>query len=277
MVHTIWVKSKEKRPASVSELPPVPKQDLNAEPTASSLKNDPQAGTPARTSVPPKTPSGPPPFTAPTSDENGFLELRPLPRPYHGRSRLLMIGLIVLALFCSWYALSRPAPLRGNPTPEAEKLQPVVEQYAAEYGIADHISELMAIMHVESGGKGEDVFQSSESLGLPPNSLSREESIEQGTRFYASLLDRARELGVDQDAVFQAYNFGSGYLDYVARNGGQHTSELAEAFSREYAQGRQVPYNNPIAIERNGGWRYDYGNMFYVDLIHQYLNADSTS
>lgn len=209
----------------------------------------------------------------PDSAQPNALELKPLPKPGSSKiSRLIMLFCLALALGCSVFVLTRPEPLRGNPTPEAEKLQPIVEQYAAKYGIADHISELMAIMHVESGGRGQDVFQSSESLGLAPNSLSQEESIEQGTKFYASLLERANELGVDQAAVFQAYNFGSGYLDYVAARGGVHTDALAEAFSREYSGGRQVPYNNPIAVARNGGWRYDYGNMFYADLIEQYLS-----
>lgn len=206
-------------------------------------------------------------------------ELPSLPKPGRSRrSRFLIGAMLALVLFCSWYALTHSTPssapsAQDNGVP-VSPLQPVVEAYAAEYGISDHIDELMAIMHVESGGRGEDVFQSSESLGLPPNSLSREESIEQGCKFYASLLDEAKELGVDQDSVFQAYNFGTGYLYYVAQNGGHHTRRLAENFSKEYAQGRVVTYNNPIAVEANGGWRYDYGNMFYVDLIHQYLKTN---
>lgn len=126
-------------------------------------------------------------------------------------------------------------------------------------------------MTVESNGQAEDVFQSSESLGLPPNTLNRDESIRQGIEYYKSLLDRAAELGVDQDAVFQAYNFGIGYLDYVAANGGIHTRELAEQFSKDYSQGKIVSYPNPVAVNANGGWRYQYGNMFYVDLIHEVL------
>ena len=35
--------------------------------------------------------------------------------------------------------------------------------------------------------------------------------------------------------------------------------------------GEKVSYPNPIAIPINGGWRYNYGNMFYVQLVTQYL------
>ena len=30
---------------------------------------------------------------------------------------------------------------------------------------------------------------------------------------------------------------------------------------------------NPIAVAKNGGWRYGYGNMFYVELVNQYLTV----
>ena len=34
-----------------------------------------------------------------------------------------------------------------------------------------------------------------------------------------------------------------------------------------------MTYSNPIAIKENGGWRYNYGNMFYVMLVKQYLTT----
>ncbi|MFU0788930.1 MAG: Peptidase P60 [Virgibacillus proomii] len=57
------------------------------------------------------------------------------------------------------------------------KHQPMVVKYAQEYGISEYVSTLLAIIQVESGGKVPDVMQSSESLGLPPNSLDAEASI----------------------------------------------------------------------------------------------------
>ena len=52
--------------------------------------------------------------------------------------------------------------------------RPMVEKYAREYGISEYVNVLLAIIQVESGGTAEDVMQSSESLGLPPNSLDTE-------------------------------------------------------------------------------------------------------
>src|SRR5690625_2011610 len=75
--------------------------------------------------------------------------------------------------------------------------QPMVERYASEYDISEHVPSLLAIIAVESGGSAEDVMQSSESLGLSPNSLGTEESIEQGTKYFAELLQAAEANEVD--------------------------------------------------------------------------------
>lgn len=87
-------------------------------------------------------------------------------------------------------------------------------------------------MQVESAGLGNDVMQASESLSLPLNTLNPEESIEQGVSFFASLLSKADRLGLDLNSVIQAYNYGSGFLDYVYEHGGIYSFELAEEFSR---------------------------------------------
>ena len=95
-------------------------------------------------------------------------------------------------------------------SPEVLALKELVEKYARMYGISDHVNTLLAIIQVESGGLLEDVMQSSESLGLPPNSLGKEASINQGCKYYAELVRRANSLGCDLDSVIQAYNYGGG-------------------------------------------------------------------
>src|SRR5690625_680853 len=149
--------------------------------------------------------------------------------------------------------------------------QPMVEKYAQEYGISEYVAMLLAIIQVESGGKLTDVMQSSESLGLPPNSLDTEASIKQGTKYFSDLLLSAKASGVDENTVIQAYNYGGAFIDYVAKRGNSYSFELAESFARERSGGSKTTYSNPIAVKKNGGWRYLYGNMFYVDLVSQYF------
>lgn len=189
------------------------------------------------------------------------------------KAHFSLFPLLIIVLFSfglTFFMESRQSNAPHGLTPV--ELNQRIESVALKYDILDHLDELKAIVAVESNGQSEDVFQSSESAGLPPNSLSVNESIDQGVSYYRSLLDKAEKLGLDQDSVYQAYNYGSGYLDFVAQHGKKHTQELAEEFSRIHSNGRIVTYPNPIAVESNGGWRYDYGNMFYVKLIHQALD-----
>lgn len=163
----------------------------------------------------------------------------------------------------------------GNFTEDVLKHKIMVEKYAGKYGVSDYVTYLLAIIQVESGGTVEDVMQSSESLGLPPNSLSTEESIEQGCKFFSSLVASIEKNGCDISTAVQAYNYGGGYVSYVAQHGKVHSFELAKAFANKYSGGVQVKYNNPVAKEKGYDWRYNYGNMFYVDLINSYLEFSS--
>ncbi|MGX7417873.1 bifunctional lytic transglycosylase/C40 family peptidase [Carnobacterium gallinarum] len=151
--------------------------------------------------------------------------------------------------------------------------QATVEKYCKKYGIEDYVNYILAIMQVESKGQGQDVMQSSESLGLAPNSISTEQSIEQGCKYFSELLTTSLANDCDIDSVIQSYNFGGGFLNYIATHGKQYSYELAESFSKEIAKGQKVDYPNPIAIPINGGWRYNYGNQFYVKLVSQYLTV----
>lgn len=146
-----------------------------------------------------------------------------------------------------------------NVSAEVLAHKPMVEKYAKEYGVEEYVNIHLAIIQVESGGTAEDVMQSSESLGLPPNSLSTEESIKQGVKYFSELLASSERLSVDLESVIQSYNYGGGFLGYVANRGNKYTFELAQSFSKEYSGGEKVSYPNPIAIPINGGWRYVYG------------------
>src|SRR5699024_5925446 len=117
-------------------------------------------------------------------------------------------------------------------------------------------------MEVESGDELEDVMQSSESLGLPVNTLDTEASIKQGTKYFSELLESAEKYGVDENTIIQAYNYGDGFIDYVKYKGKNYSFELAESFAKDRSGGSKTDYSNPIAVKKNGGWRYGYGNMF---------------
>lgn len=119
---------------------------------------------------------------------------------------------------------------------------------------------LLAVASQESGGSVPDIFQSSESLGLPPNSIGPDESIEQGVSYFKDLTD---EVGVksasddDLNIVLQAYNFGEGFISYAQENGG-YSQEVANDFSDMMAD--------------DMGWS-SYGDSDYVSNVGQYMGG----
>ena len=58
------------------------------------------------------------------------------------------------------------------------------------------------------------------------------------------------------NVAIQSYNYGGGYVGYVAGNGKKHTFNLAENFAREKSGGKKVTYTNPIAVAKNGDETY---------------------
>ena len=127
----------------------------------------------------------------------------------------------------------------------------MLERVAKEKDLNADLEVLYAIMNVESGGRLKDVMQSSESKGLPVNTLDTEESIEQGLRYYKELKTKARELTLDEKSVWQAYNYGIGFLYYVKENGGMYQDSLAESFAKDLSGGKTVPYRNKAVIVTN--------------------------
>ncbi|MCI4129565.1 lysozyme family protein [Bacillus paralicheniformis] len=141
-------------------------------------------------------------------------------------------------------------------SPEVERFRAVFEKYARKEGIFDQVDVIMALTMQESGGRYLDIMQSSESIGLPPNTITDpEESIRVGIKHFKKVYIKA---GKDIKLTLQAYNFGSGFIDYVKKNGGKYTKKLALEFSRIQAL--------------KMGWR-SYGDPDYVDHVMRYLKG----
>lgn len=152
---------------------------------------------------------------------------------------------------------------------------PIVSSYAYEYGIPEYTNIILAIIMIETGGEALDVMQSSESLGLPPNTISDPiTSIDAGVKHLASVIKDAQEKDLDYWTPIQAYNYGSGFNNYISNNGKQYTFDLASSFAAEQANNQVTTYNNAVAAF-NGYWRYQYGNMYYVKLVQQFMGGGS--
>lgn len=136
--------------------------------------------------------------------------------------------------------------------------EPLVRKYAIINGIEEHVALILALIQQESGGRSLDVMQSSESKGLPPNSITNpEESIEQGVKYFAQMIRRAEG---DVNLALQAYNFGSGFIRYALNLGG---------YSKENA----ISFSEMMALRM--GWDR-YGDVDYVEHVLRYMTQTIT-
>lgn len=140
---------------------------------------------------------------------------------------------------------------------EVLKYRNLVEQYCNKYEIADQVDIVLAIMMQESGGRGLDPMQASESgfnIKYPriPNGITDPiYSIEVGIQNWASVFKEAGELKL----ALQGYNFGNGYIAWAKDKGG-YTLENAKEFSS--------------MMSSRLGWS-SYGDILYVNHVMRYI------
>ena len=146
----------------------------------------------------------------------------------------------------------------GEVPPAVLQWKPQIEKELAKYGRENQLSLLLAIISRESGGTGTlDVMQSSESIGLPPNSIQDPlYSIEVGVRYFDEVMIQSERVGVDIDTGIQAYNMGNGYISFVAQNGSVHSVDLAQQYSAQ--------------MKAKTGWLV-YGDPNYVANVKHFM------
>ena len=137
------------------------------------------------------------------------------------------------------------------------KWEDTVLKELKKYNLERYKDLVLVIIQLESGGNVPDVMQSSESLGLAPNTITDPvESIRAGVLHLKNAIDDMNEYGVDIQTLLQSYNYGTAFIPYVAENGGKWTQQLADNFS---------------AIQANkAGWS-SYGDTNYVTKALKYL------
>ncbi len=141
-----------------------------------------------------------------------------------------------------------------------------IRKYAKEYDIEDYVTLLQAIMMQESGGKGNDPMQASESeyntkYPRVPNGITDPEySIEVGTHTFSDCLKKAKvKDSSDTERIYlalQGYNYGSGYIEWAIRNFGGYSKYNAQQFSDNKKQELNVS---------------GYGDPSYVDHVMRYV------
>ena len=145
----------------------------------------------------------------------------------------------------------------------------VIQRYASQYGIPEYVSALQAIMMQESGGRGTDPMQCSESpyntrFPHSPGSITEPDySIEVGVKTFADCISQAG-CSTPQDLdklklAWQGYNYGNGYIGWALQRGG-YTEANALQFSQQQAASH--------------GWS-SYGDPQYVPHVMRYYSGGS--
>lgn len=149
---------------------------------------------------------------------------------------VVMLG-VAISLFGSGSGNSSYTPVSA----EVEAYTPVIRLYAQQYGVGEYVELIKAIMMQESGGRGDDPMQASESgyntrYPHSPNTITDPEySIDVGVQTIADSLRQADvESPIDMDNIklaLQGYNYGNGFISWARANYGGYTPIAAIEFS----------------------------------------------
>lgn len=183
----------------------------------------------------------------------------------------IVVGLIAIFILLSIFSEDR------EPMVSEEVLQykPLVEKYAEEYQVATHVDVILAMMMQESGGRGTDPMQSSESYCGQIGCIDDPElSIKQGVYYFSETLKAAR---YDLELAIQSYNFGKGFISYVHNTAGTYSQEAAIQFSKQMYE--NAPDKSIYTCLRKEAKQYNacYGDIYYVQSVMSYLEEINAS
>lgn len=153
-------------------------------------------------------------------------------------------------------------------TNNVEQYRPLIEEYAIEQEVEEHVDVLLAMMMQESGGRGDDPMQASESLCGEVGCIDdAEQSVKQGVTYFSKSLEAANG---DVELAVQAYNFGIGFVDYVNAKDSIYNEEIAIQFSQEMYQKAEDP--SIYTCLRKEAKQHDacYGDIYYVRDVMSY-------
>jgi hypothetical protein len=132
----------------------------------------------------------------------------------------------------------------------------------------------LAIIQQETGGvASRDIMQASESLGLPPNTITDPlYSIQVGVAYFVGVYNEGKQKGVDIQTMVQSYNFGGGYINFSSVNGGVHSEDLAKQFSA-YEMSLNPGIYTCGGDTSNFRYPYCYGDWSYATKVFSYISA----
>ncbi|GAE44458.1 lysozyme family protein [Mesobacillus boroniphilus] len=189
------------------------------------------------------------------------------------------IGFFLLDRFLDLYNQSFKKMKMGvnSSIGEVAKYTPMIEEELKKVGLDGHTVTVAALMMQESRGKGGDPMQASESAGLAPNTIQDpKQSVQQGVKYFNRVVEYGNKKQVDFPTIIQSYNMGIGYIDFVAKNGGKHSEELAKQFSMIQVEKNPQTYNCG-GDKNNFRYPYCYGDFTYSTKVAKHMESITVS
>ncbi|MGY0693369.1 lysozyme family protein [Virgibacillus sp. FSP13] len=149
--------------------------------------------------------------------------------------------------------------------------EPLIKKYAKKYEVTAYTDVMLAMMMQESGGRGDDPMQASESYCGKVGCIDDPElSIKQGVYYFSKTIAEANG---DVELAVQSYNFGRGFIDYVKDQTGNYTQQVAIDFSQKMYQ--NAPDKSIYTCLREEAKQYHacYGDIYYVRDVMKYKEA----
>ena len=201
--------------------------------------------------------------------QKGVVALEKMGKWIAARGGAFLLVFILIAGIIAGAAFSSSSESSESLSDEVLAYTSVIQQYASQYGIPEYVSAIQAIMMQESGGRGTDPMQCSESpyntkFSHSSGSITDSNySIEVGVQTFADCISQAGcSSPQDMDKLklaWQGYNYGNGYIGWALQRGG-YTEANALQFSQEQAASH--------------GWS-SYGDPEYVPHVMRYYSGGS--
>lgn len=175
---------------------------------------------------------------------------------------VLVVLLVVMGFAGMMFAGDEDDAVTMPVSEEVKAYEPLIRIYARKHGIPDYVQLIEAVMMQESGGRGDDPMQCSESghNTMYPHALGSitdpEYSIDVGIQTLAEMLKQADvESPVDMEHIklsLQGYNFGGGYISWAVQKYDGYSKANAIEFS--------------LMMAKRYGWN-SYGDKQYVSHV----------
>lgn len=175
----------------------------------------------------------------------------------------ILVSILAIRLTENEFNISRPLI-----NEKVWNYKPVVEKYAKQYEVTEYVDVLLAMMMQESGGRGNDPMQSSESYCGKRGCIDRPElSIKQGVYYFSQAINEADG---DLKMAIQSYNFGRGFIDYANKKTGTYSIEVAIDFSQKMYRTADNQAIYTCLREEAKQYNACYGDIYYVRDVMQF-------